>query len=154
MPIIKSAMKRVRQQKVRRARNVETKTTVRKQIKLFKADITADDLKKAQADLVAAISELDRAVKRGVLHKNTAARKKSQITKQYNAAASKPYGTENPGKPGAAKAKPAAKAVAKKAPAKVVAKAPAKASAKPVAKKAAPKATTAKKPVAKKPASK
>jgi small subunit ribosomal protein S20 len=135
MPIIKSAIKRVRQQKVRRARNVETKTEVRKQIKLFRADVSAADLKKAQADLVAAVSKLDRAVKRGVLHKNTAARKKSQLTKEYNAVAAKPYGTENPG---AAKAKP----VAKKAPAKAPAK------------KAAPKATAAKKPAAKKPASK
>ncbi len=131
MPIIKSAIKRVRQQKVRRARNVETKTEVRKQIKLFRADVSAADLKKAQADLVAAVSKLDRAVKRGVLHKNTAARKKSQLTREYNAVAAKPYGTENPG---TAKAKPAAK----KAPAK----------------KAAPKATAAKKPAAKKPASK
>ncbi len=135
MPIIKSAIKRVRQQKVRRARNVETKTEVRKQIKLFRADVSAADLKKAQADLVAAVSKLDRAVKRGVLHKNTAARKKSQLTKEYNAVAAKPYGTENPG---TAKAKPAAK------------KAPAKAPAK----KAAPKATASKKPAAKKPASK
>jgi small subunit ribosomal protein S20 len=135
MPIIKSAIKRVRQQKVRRARNVETKTEVRKQIKLFRADVSAADLKKAQADLVAAVSKLDRAVKRGVLHKNTAARKKSQLTKEYNAVAAKPYGTENPG---TAKAKPATKKTPAKAPAK----------------KAAPKATAAKKPAAKKPASK
>lgn len=133
MPIIKSAMKRVRQQKVRRARNVETKTTVRKQIKLFRADVSTADVKKAQTDLIKAISELDRAVKKGVLHKNTASRKKSQLTKEYNAVAPKAYGTENPG---TAKAKPAAK----KAPAKAAAKAPAK--------KAAPKAA------AKKPASK
>lgn len=136
MPIIKSAMKRVRQQKVRRARNVETKTVVRKQIKLFRADVTAADIKKAQAELVKAISELDRAVKKGVLHKNTASRKKSQLTKEYNAVSPKPYGTENPG---TAKAKPAAKPVAKKAPAKKAA---------PVAKAAA------KKPAAKKPTSK
>lgn len=140
MPIIKSAMKRVRQQKVRRARNVETKTVVRKQIKLFRADVTAADIKKAQAELVKAISELDRAVKKGVLHKNTASRKKSQLTKEYNAVAPKPYGTENPG---TAKAKPAAK----KAAAKPAAKAPAKKAA-PVVKAAA------KKPAAKKPASK
>ena len=144
MPIIKSAMKRVRQQKVRRARNVETKTSVRKQIKLFRADVTATDVKKAQAELVKAISELDRAVKKGVLHKNTASRKKSQLTREYNAVAPKPYGTENPGKPGAAKAKPAAKPAAKKTPVKATTKPAAKAPAK----KAAPKAA------AKKPASK
>lgn len=137
MPIIKSAMKRVRQQKVRRARNVETKTVVRKQIKLFRADVTAADLKKAQADLVIAVSNLDKAVKRGVLHKNTAARKKSQITKEYNAVAANAYGTEAPG---AAKTKP----VAKKAPAKTVAKPAVKAPAK----KTAPK-VAAKKPASK-----
>lgn len=133
MPIIKSAMKRVRQQKVRRARNVETKTTVRKQIKLFRADVSAADVKKAQTDLIKAISELDRAVKKGVLHKNTASRKKSQLTKEYNAVAPKAYGTENPG---TAKAKPAAKKAPAKAAAKPAAKAPAK--------KATPKATAKK----------
>lgn len=133
MPIIKSAIKRVRQQKVRRARNVATKTEVRKQIKTFRADVVAADLKKAQSDLVDAISKLDRAVKRGVMHKNTAARKKSQLTREYNAVAAKPYGTENPGsakpkaaKPAAKKAAPAAKkAPAKKAAPKAAAKKPA-----------------------------
>lgn len=125
MPIIKSAMKRVRQQKVRRARNVEAKTVVRKQIKLFRADV-ATDVTKAQAELVAAISQLDRAVKKGVLHKNTASRKKSQLTREYNAVATKPFGTDKPGAPGAKKAtKPAAKAPAKKAAPKAAAKKPA-----------------------------
>lgn len=132
-------MKRVRQQKVRRARNVETKTEVRKQIKAFRADITAVDLKKAQTDLIAAVSKLDRAVKKGVLHKNTAARKKSQLTREYNAVAKQAYGTENPGKPGA-------KAATKKTTAKPVVKT--------TAKKAPAKATAAKKPTTKKPASK
>ncbi len=132
MPIIKSAMKRVRQQKVRRARNVETKTTVRKQIKLFRADVSAADIKKAQTELIKAISELDRAVKKGVLHKNTASRKKSQLTKEYNAVAPKAYGTENPGAPGskAATKKATASSTAKKAPAKTAAKPATKAPAK------------------------
>ena len=127
MPIIKSAQKRMRQAKKRTARNVAVKTTVKKKFKVVKTEILSGKPKDSKA-LIAAIAEVDRAVKKGVLHKGTAARRKSRLTLAYNAAASKPYGTENPGKAGAKKTvakKPAAK---KAAPTK-----------KPAAKKTAPK---------------
>ncbi|MBX9770505.1 MAG: 30S ribosomal protein S20, partial [Candidatus Obscuribacterales bacterium] len=43
---------------------------------------SADDKKEAQSALVNAYSVIDRAVSKGVLHKNTAARKKSQLAKR------------------------------------------------------------------------
>lgn len=135
MPIIKSAKKRMRQQDARRKYNTAVKTGVKKQTRKVKDEVAAG--KVTAAALTAAIAELDRAVKKGVLHKRTAARKKSRLTLQYNAVAAKPFGTENPGKPGSKAAKK--KTVAKKPAAK---KAPAK--------KTAPKKAAAKKPAAKK----
>lgn len=135
MPIIKSAKKRMRQQDARRSYNTVIKTGVKKQTRAVKDEVAAG--KVTSAALVTAIAELDRAVKKGVLHKKTAARRKSRLTLQYNAIASKPFGTENPGKPGSKAAKK--KVVAKKPAAK---KAPAK--------KAAPKKPAAKKTTAKK----
>jgi small subunit ribosomal protein S20 len=130
MPIIKSAKKRMRQQDAKRLYNVAVKTSVKKQLRAVKDEVATG--KVTSAALVAAVAQLDTAVRKGVLHKRTADRKKSRLTKEYNSLATKPYGTENPGKPGEKKKavkKPAAKAVAKKAPAK---KAAAK---KPAAKK-------------------
>lgn len=132
MPIIKSAKKRMKQAEKRREYNVDVKTAVKKQIKIVKEQIAQGSVK-SNADLVKAIAEIDLAVKKGVLHKRTAARRKSRLTLAYNATASKPYGTENPGKPGA------------KATKKAVNKTATKPKTKPAAKKTAPKKTVAKK---------
>ncbi len=110
MPIIKSAKKRVRVAKKAAARNSRTKRSFRSSIKLFTAKTTDANLRKAQSDL-------DKAVKKGVLSKNKAARKKSQL-----AAAAKAAGVK-PAKKSAAKVSPAKKPAAKKPAAK---KAPAK----------------------------
>jgi len=127
MPVIKSAIKRVRQEKKRKAYNVGVKTAVKAKFKTVRDEVATGKVKDSK-DLVAAIKEIDTAVRKGVISKHTAARKKSRLTKAYNSVAAKPYGTENPGKPGAKKAvakkpatkkaTPAKKPVAKKAPAK------------------------------------
>lgn len=132
MPIIKSAIKRVRQDKKRNAYNVGVKTEVKAKFKAVRDEIATGKVKDSK-DLAAAIKEIDRAVKKGVINKHNAARKKSRLTKAYNSIAPKPFGTENPGKPGSKKAAPK-KSVAKKAPAK-----------KTPTKKAVTKKTTAKK---------
>ena len=111
MPIIKSAKKRMKQAEKRREYNVGVKNAVKKQIKLVKSQIAKGSVK-SNDELVKAVSEIDLAVKKGVLHKRTAARRKSRLTLAYNSAASKPYGSEKPGKPGTKKAatkKPATK---------------------------------------------
>lgn len=116
MPIIKSAMKRVRQEEKRRARNVATKRRIKSATKSTLKNIDEKAVKAAQEELKKAISLLDKAVKKGTLHKNTAARRKSKLTLKYNTVAETAYGTD-----AATKAKkPAAKkpAAAKKAPAK------------------------------------
>lgn len=125
MPIIKSAIKRAKQTVIRRDRNVATKRALKDAVKAFNAKPTA-------ATLSAAQSAIDTAVKKNVLNKNTASRRKALLSKNAKAAGVKLTA-------GAKKAAP------KAAPKATAAKAPAKAAAKPAAKKA-----PAKKPAAKK----
>ena len=72
MPIIKSAVKRMRQTAKRRERNVGIKKDIKGAVKAFVAEPSAKSLSKAQ-------SELDKAVKKGLIKKNTAARRKASL---------------------------------------------------------------------------
>lgn len=74
MPIIKSAIKRVKQATKRRERNVGVKKDIKSAVKSFTAKPTAEGLSKAQ-------SGIDTAVKKGLLKKNTAARRKASLAK-------------------------------------------------------------------------
>jgi len=127
MPIIKSAIKRVRQETKRRSRNLAAKRRIKTATKQTQVAIAEKDLKAAHSELLTAISHIDKAIKKGTLHKNTGARRKSSLTRQYNLASDKAYGTES----------------APKAKAKTPVAKPVKKTAKPAA-----KATTAKKPAA------
>ncbi len=81
MANIKSAIKRVKTAAKRTARNRHVKSTVRTAIRGFRASIETVD---AEMKLRAAVREIDKAVSKGVLHRNTGARKKSRLTKQLN----------------------------------------------------------------------
>ena len=81
MPIIKSAKKRMRQTIVRRSRNQATKRTLREESKVFAAAVVAKDANKAAESLKNVQSNLDKAVKKNILKKNTAARKKSLLSR-------------------------------------------------------------------------
>ena len=72
MPIIKSAKKAARQATKRTAHNVEIKKSIKAAVKAFKAKPSAKTLSVAQ-------SEYDKAVKKDLLKKNTAARRKTQL---------------------------------------------------------------------------
>jgi ribosomal protein S20 len=135
MPIIKSAIKRMHQTAKRRARNVGTKRDLKSAVKAFLASPSAAGLKAAQ-------SELDTAVKKNVLKKNTASRRKSQLAKVAKEAGVKATAAKET--TAKAAAKPAAKSTAKAAPKAAEKKAPAKkpAAKKPAAKKAPAKKTT------------
>ena len=126
VPIIKSAIKRVKQAAIRNERNVATKRAIKAAVKAFEAKPSSETLSKAQ-------SEIDKAVKKNLIHKNTAARRKANLSKAAKAAKV----TLSPAKKPAA-AKPAAK----------------KPAAKPATKAAPAKKPAAKKPAAKKPAAK
>ena len=125
VPIIKSAIKRAKQTIKRNERNVGIKRDIKDALKAFTANPSAATLSKVQ-------SEIDTAVKKNLLNKNTASRRKANLAKAAKAAGVK-FGTATKkaapakvaAKPAAAK-KPAAKAApaAKKAPAKTAAKKP------------------------------
>jgi ribosomal protein S20 len=126
MPIIKSAIKRAKQTIVRRERNVGIKKDIKTAVNAFIAKPTADGYKKAQ-------SELDKAVKKGLLKKNTVARRKMRLVRiakeagvTFGATTSAPKATEAPKAAKKVAAKPAVKKTATKAaPKKTVAKKPA-----------------------------
>jgi small subunit ribosomal protein S20 len=121
MPIIKSAKKRVKVAAKARARNVRTKRTLRDALKAFSKAVEGGksaEIQKAQKE---AVSALDTAVKKAIIHKNKAARQKAALATKAKAAGVKP---------GKTAAKPAAKAAPKT-----------KTVRKPVAKKTASKKT-------------
>ncbi|MBW3569222.1 30S ribosomal protein S20 [Candidatus Parcubacteria bacterium] len=79
MPIIKSAQKRVRKAKKASILNSRTKRTLKGTIKAFQKSTAAG--KKSDKALKSAQSAIDTAVKKGVIHKNKAARQKSRLAK-------------------------------------------------------------------------
>lgn len=130
MPIIKSAIKRMKQTVVRRERNVGIKRDIKEATKAFLANPTSETLS-------AAHSELDTAVKKNLLKKNTVARRKSRLAKIAKEAGVKlaPAKKTTTPKPAAAK-KPAAKAASKATAEKKAPAANKPATKKPAAKKA------------------
>ena len=87
-----SAKKRVRQNLKRRARNRARKDQIKDQVKSFTAQLAAGKFDKAADELKKAVQKLDRIATKGTIHKNTAARKRSRLTKQLNAAKAKAAG--------------------------------------------------------------
>lgn len=85
MPNIKSAIKRVKTSEKRRALNASQKSALRTAVKAAYAAIAGTDAEAAKAALVAATKKLDKAVTKGLIHKNAAARKKSRLAKKLNA---------------------------------------------------------------------
>jgi small subunit ribosomal protein S20 len=87
MPNNASAEKRMRQEQKRRAHNRSVKSIVKTQVTKARQAITVPSVnaEDAEAAVRAAVSELDRAAKKGVIHKNNAARRKSRLMKQLNA---------------------------------------------------------------------
>jgi len=83
MPNNAAAKKRMRQEQKRRLHNRSIKSLVKTQITKARQAIAVDA--DAEAAVRAAVSELDRAAKKGVIHRNNAARRKSRLMKQLNA---------------------------------------------------------------------
>jgi small subunit ribosomal protein S20 len=86
MPNHKSAEKRVRQNENRRKINKNNRTALRTSLKKFRATLAANDAAGAQELLPATISRIDKAVQKGILHRNAAARHKSRLTRKVNQA--------------------------------------------------------------------
>jgi small subunit ribosomal protein S20 len=80
-----SAKKRVRQNLKHRARNRARKDVLKDQLKGFNAAVTGGDFNKAETELRLVAKRLDQVASKGTIHKNTAARKRSRLTKRLNA---------------------------------------------------------------------
>ena len=84
MPNIKSAKKRVLVTKTKTLQNKMFKTELKTDIKKYQAAVAAGDNALAQELYKAAVKKIDQAAARNIIHKNAAARKKSQFTKALN----------------------------------------------------------------------
>jgi len=80
----KSAIKRMRQSEKRRQRNRAVRSRVRSALKTARTAVTTPG-GEGQAAVLQAIRTLDKAVTKGVIHRNTAARKKSALSRSLTA---------------------------------------------------------------------
>jgi small subunit ribosomal protein S20 len=82
-----SALKQWKQSEVRRSRNHAVKSELRTQMKKVQAAVDKKDAGQAKSLLQAAYSLIDRAVSKGVLHRNAASRHKARLSARVNALA-------------------------------------------------------------------
>jgi len=87
MPNHKSEEKRVRQNEKRREINRSNRSRLRSSVRKLRAALSAGDAGQVTELLPETISTIDKAVQKGVLHRNAAARHKSRLTARANAAA-------------------------------------------------------------------
>ena len=85
-----SALKRARQNKSKRLRNMVYKSQVKKSLKEVRASLEDKSLEKAQENLRKAVSILQKASSRGVIHKKNASRKISRLSRHVHRLASPP----------------------------------------------------------------
>jgi small subunit ribosomal protein S20 len=84
---IKSAKKRILVNETKAARNKAIRSKVKTAIKKVDAAVASGDKAAAQAALLAATTEIDKAATKGVYHKNNASRKVSRLSKAVNSIA-------------------------------------------------------------------
>ena len=84
MPNIKSSKKDVLSSKIAYEKNKADKSELKTNLKKFDAALESGDKAGAEAAYKVAIKAVDQAVSKGILHKNTAARKKSSMTLRLN----------------------------------------------------------------------
>ncbi len=86
MANIKSAIKRIRSNERKRGYNRIVRSRARTMVKKTRQLIESGQLDEARAMMVQAVSALDKAANKGVIHRNKAARQKSRLMKQLNRA--------------------------------------------------------------------
>lgn len=83
----KSAKKSIKVQERRRARNQVVKSKVRSSLRRANQSVVGEQSDEAKSLVIKAVSEIDKAVAKGIIHKNQAGRKKSRLMKKLNAMA-------------------------------------------------------------------
>lgn len=81
MANIKSSKKDLRRSNKRRIVNQGVRSALKTYVKKTKVAAAGDDIPATQEALVKAVSAIDKAVQRGIIHKNQAARRKSRLAK-------------------------------------------------------------------------
>ena len=84
MPIMRSAKKRLRQNIKQNLRNRSYRAALKTQLKKFLSVVKEGNAQAAQEELRLTVKKLDTGVTKGILHKNTASRKKSRLAKKLN----------------------------------------------------------------------
>jgi len=84
MPIIKSAIKRMKQNRVRRIGNKHYGSRMKSMIKLLLSHVEKGEMDKAKKLLPEVISAIDTAAKKKIIHENNAAHKKSRVQRALN----------------------------------------------------------------------
>ena len=84
MPNIKSSKKDVLRTAIRNEKNRANKSVLKSTLKKFDAALAEGNREQADSAYKAAVKTIDESVKKGILHKNNAARKKSSITLKLN----------------------------------------------------------------------
>ena len=83
MPNIKSAKKRTKVIAAKTLKNQMFKTSMKTTIKKYEAAVVNNDKANSEKTYKDAVKKIDKAAARGIVHKNKAARKKSQFAKKY-----------------------------------------------------------------------
>lgn len=84
MPTMKSAKKRLRQNIKHNLRNRSYRSALKTQIKDFLGVVKEGKVQAAEEELRLTVKKLDKAAAKGILHKKTASRRKSRLTKKLN----------------------------------------------------------------------
>ena len=84
MANIKSQLKRIRTNEKARLRNKSVKSSLKTAVRKFREAAAAGEKDRALDELVAASRALDKAVSKGVIHRNQAANRKSAMAKRAN----------------------------------------------------------------------
>ncbi len=84
MPIIKSQVKRLRKSKDQYARNQAVRSEIKTCMRKFREACESSDKDAANREFLRATKIIDKAVSKGIVHKNNAANKKSKMARRFN----------------------------------------------------------------------
>lgn len=84
MANLKSAIKRINVNEDKRVQNQKVKSTMRTHIKRVENLVEENNVEEAKAVLNTTIKKIDKAVQKGIIHKNNGSRQKSRLTKKVN----------------------------------------------------------------------
>lgn len=87
MANIKSALKRIRSSERKRLQNKPIRTAIKTYVKSANSAVAGGDTDTSADAVVRAISALDKAANKGIIHRNQAARRKARLMKRFNNAA-------------------------------------------------------------------